>query len=196
MINLIGKTFSVIMIVSFASAMFTGNVERLSSELLSSMNKGVTLCISLLGSMCFWSGVMNVLSENGALKFISKIAEKPLSFIFSKNSLSQQDKELISASFAADFLGLGNAALPFGIRAMKSLTKNSDGIASDDAIMHAVLNTVPIQLIPATLVALSTAHGSKTPFDVIPYIWLCSLIINVMAIIVCKMFSAACERKR
>ena len=196
MINVRGKTFSVIMIMSFVTAAFTGNMERMSLELVNALGEGVTLCISLLGMMCFWSGVMNVLSENGVLNVLSRIIEKPLGFVFGKNSLDKKDKQTISASFAADFLGLGNAALPFGIQAMKSLSKDKNGVATDNAIMHAVLNTVPIQLMPSTLIALRTKHGSVNPFDVIPYIWLCSFVINVFAVAVCKALSKLCNKRR
>jgi spore maturation protein A len=131
---------------------------------------------------------MNVLGNAGFLSIIGKLIEKPLFLIFNKNELTSKDKNNLSVSFAADFLGLGNAALPFGIAAMKSLNKGKE-YATDNAIMHAVLNTVPIQLIPSTLIALRSNNGSKDPFDVIPYIWLCSLIITVFAVITCTTLS-------
>ena len=131
---------------------------------------------------------MNVLGNAGFLSIISKIIEKPLLIIFNKKDLTSKDINNLSISFAADFLGLGNAALPFGIAAMKSLNKGKE-YATDNAIMHAVLNTVPIQLIPSTLIALRSNNGCKDPFDIIPYIWLCSLIITVFAVITCKAFS-------
>ena len=131
---------------------------------------------------------MNVLSKSGFLDILCKTIEKPLYLIFKRNSLTKEDKQNLSASFAADFLGLGNAALPFGIAAMKGLCKNKS-YATDNAIMHAVLNTVPIQLIPSTLIALRSSCGSTNPFDVIPFIWLCSVVITIFAIFTCKIFA-------
>ena len=192
---MLSKTFSFIMLFSFVTAIITGNIQRLSGELIASLSQGVSLCISLLGMMCFWSGIMNVLGKSGFLAVLSKLIEKPLYLIFGKNSLTDNDKSNLSASFAADFLGLGNAALPFGIAAMKGLCKNKD-YATDSAIMHAVLNTVPIQLIPSTLIALRSNHGSKNPFDVIPYIWLCSVIITVFAVITCKIFARLWKKEK
>ena len=96
----------------------------------------------------------------------------------------------LSASISANFLGLGNAALPLGIKAVKGLEKNNlSGSASDAAVLFAVLNTVPFQLIPSTLIALRTKYGSVNPYDVVPYIWICSVLITVFAVIVCKCFS-------
>ncbi len=184
------------MLLSFVTAIFTGNVQRLSFEMLEAISGAVTLCISLLGMMCFWNGIMNVFKECGILNKMSKIVDKPLDWIFGKNNLTSNDKQNLSASFAADFLGLGNAALPFGIAAMKGLSKGKTESASDSAIMHAVLNTVPIQLVPATLIALRSRHGSVNPFDVIPAIWICSVIITVFAVVVCKMLAKISKREK
>ncbi len=185
---MLGKTFAVIMLLSFVTAVVNGNVTRLSFELIEALPDAVNLCISILGMMCFWCGIMNVLKCAGALRTMSLLLKKPMKFIYGSKNLTDNDLQNLSASFAADFLGLGNAALPFGIAAMRSLNKNNRDIASDEAIMHAVINTVPIQLIPATLIALRQQNGSENPFDVVPYIWLCSVIITVFAVAVCKVF--------
>ena len=136
---------------------------------------------------------MNVLKEAGVLKVLGRLLEKPISLIFDKKSLTNADKQNLAASFAADFLGLGNAALPFGITAMKSLC-GKNGYATDNGIMHAVLNTVPIQLVPSTLIALRAKHESCNPTDVIPYIWICSVVITVFAVITCKLLARMWEK--
>ena len=192
---MLSTTFSVIMLLSFITAMLTGNTQRLSVELLKALSDSVTLCVSLLGMMCFWSGIMSVLAKGGVLNVLGKIIQKPLSLIFAKNTLTSDDKQNLSASFAADFLGLGNAALPFGIAAMKGLSKGKS-YATDNAIMHAVLNTVPIQLVPSTLIALRSKHGSLNPFDIIPYIWICSVVITIFAVITCKVFARLWKKEK
>jgi len=193
---MLGKTFSVIMILSFITSIVNGTTKRLSFELIEALPEGVNLCISILGMMCFWCGIMNVLKCAGVLETLAKFLKKPMRFIYGSNRLTDNDLQNISASFAADFLGLGNAALPFGIAAMKSLNKNNKDRASDEAIMHAVINTVPIQLVPATLIALRQQHGSVNPFDVVPYIWLCSVIITAFAVVVCKVFKTFYGKRR
>lgn len=190
---MLGKTFSIIMLMSFVTALFTGNMQRLSFEMIKAAGDGVTLCVTLLGMMCFWSGIMNVLKEAGALNVLGRLLEKPISLVFDKKSLTNADKQNLAASFAADFLGLGNAALPFGIAAMKGLC-GKNGYATDNGIMHAVLNTVPIQLVPSTLIALRVKHESCNPTDVIPYIWLCSVVITVFAVITCKLLARIWEK--
>lgn len=187
---MLSKTFACMIIISFVSAVSTGNLENVSSEFARSLSDAVTLCVSLLGMMCFWSGFMNVLRDSGVLKFVTRFLKPVIRLIFGKYASENENLENLSASVSANFLGLGNAALPFGIKAVKGLEKNNNSSkASDAAILFAVLNTVPFQLIPSTLIAMRTNYGSQNPFDVVPYIWLCSALITVFAIMICKIFS-------
>ena len=187
---MLARTCSAMIIVSFVSAIFTGRLENMSSEFVSSLSDAVTLCISLLGMMCFWSGFMNVLADSGAVKVVSKILKPLLMLIYGKKSLKSENLDNLSACVSANFLGLGNASLPLGIKAVKEFEKdNNTDKAGDSTVMFSVLSTVPFQLIPSTLIAMRTKYGSINPFDVVPYIWLCSCIINVFAVIVCKIFS-------
>lgn len=191
---MLGKTFSIMMLVSFASALITGNMQKMSLELVNSLSKSVELCFSLLGMMCFWNGIMNVIEGNGILEKIERILMPVIKIIYGKNTLSQESALLVSASISANMLGLGNAALPIGISAVKSMQKNKGEVASDEAITFAVMNTVPFQLIPSTLIALRTKHNSSNPFDVVIPIWICSLIITACAVAVCKMLSKMSKR--
>ena len=187
---MLSKTFSVMIIFSFLSAMITGNVENVGRDFVSSLSDAVNLCISLLGMMCFWSGFMNVLHDAGAVKFVSGIFKPFLKLIYGKNSVNEETADNLTASVSANFLGLGNAAMPLGIKAVQGFEKNNKtGVATDGAIMFAVLNTVPFQLLPSTLIALRSKYGSVNPYDVIPYIWMCSVIITLFAVVVCKIMS-------
>ena len=187
---MLSGTFSIMIIASFISAALTGNFERMSSEFALSLSESVSLCISLLGMMCFWSGLMNVLKDTRTLERLSVFLKPLLVFVYGKDALDKETKENLSASVSANFLGLGNAALPLGIKTVKGFERNNKtGRASDSTIMFAVLNTVPFQLVPSTLIAMRTKYGSVNPFDVVPYIWICSFVICAFAIVVCKLFS-------
>ena len=184
------KTFAVMIVVSFFSALVTGNFERMSAEFTSSLADAVSLCFSLLGMMCFWSGFMNVLRQTSLLERLSKILKPLMRIVYGKTALEENNLENLSASVSANFLGLGNAALPIGINVVKNFEKNNKSdSASDSTIMFAVLNTVPFQLVPSTLIAMRSKYGSQNPFDVVPYIWICSVVICIFAVVVCKMFS-------
>ena len=194
---MLGKTFSLMVVVSFVCALFTGNVERMSSQAVTALSDAVGLCISLMGMMCFWNGIMNVLKDSGLVRYLSVLLRPLINFIYGKKDMSDGLLYSISASMCANFLGLGNAALPLGINAMNEFDKKNRnrGTACDGMIMFCVLNTVPFQLIPSTLIAMRSRYGSNNPFDVIVPIWISSLMINVFAVIVCKMLAKSCSRR-
>ncbi len=183
---MIGKVFSVLVISSFIFACATGKLTQTGLSLISGSSDAVTLCISLTGTMCFWSGIMRVLDKAGATKFFAKLTKPLFKLIYSKEAL-ENSLSFISASFAANFLGLGSAALPLGIQTMKSLSQNKNKLCSQsDMATFAVLSTVPIQLIPSTLIALRHAHGSDNPFKIIVPVWICSVITYTFTIILCR----------
>ena len=143
-----------------------------------------------MGTMCFWNGIMKVFDAVSATKVFSKLLKPLLRLIYSEKVLETDACGCICASMAANFFGLGNAALPLGIKAMKSIEKSENSTrAGKDMIMFAVLNTVPFQLVPTALIALRTAHGSKAPFDIILPVWICSAITICFAVFLCKMLS-------
>ena len=191
---MLAKTFSIMIIVSVICSVFTGKIEFLANEVTSSFGNAVSLCINLLGMMCFWSGVMNVLRDAGAVGILSRIFKPFLGLVYGRKFLDKETSENLSLSMSANFLGLGNASLPLGIRAVKGLQKNMFA-ATDSAIMFAVLNTVPFQLLPSTLIAMRSGYGCENPFDVVPYIWICCVIINVFAVVVCKVFGILWREK-
>lgn len=187
---MLGKVFSCMTVISFICAAATGNMQRMSMALASGVGEGVTLCLALMGTMCFWNGIMKVFDAVGATKVFSKLLKPLLRLIYSEKVLENDACGCICASMAANFFGLGNAALPLGIKAMKSIEKSENSTrAGKDMIMFAVLNTVPFQFVPTTLIALRTAHGSKAPFDIILPVWICSAITICFAVFLCKMLS-------
>ncbi len=185
---MLSKTFSAMIIISFVSALFTGNLEKMSNAFATSLVSVTELALTLAISMCFWQGFMNVLKNVGAIDLISRLLKPLIKLIY--GDVDNETADNISASVSANFLGLGNAALPLGIRAMKSFEKHNEScVASNNSVMFAVLNTVPFQLVPTTLIALRSRYGSESPFDVLPAIWVSSVFINVFAVAVCKLLS-------
>lgn len=186
---MLGKTFGVMMLCSFVCAVVNGRLSLMSSAVAESFFEAVELCISLCGMMCFWCGLMNVLKVAGLQKRITKLLKPLIKLVYGKRiAKSEECVENVAMSVSANFLGLGNAALPLGIKAVKSLSKLDEHkqTANHETIMFCVLNTVPFQLVPTTLIALRAKHQSANPFDVVGAIWLCSVMITVFAVIVCK----------
>lgn len=194
---MLGKTFSVMIIISFVCALMTGNIERMSTQAVESLSDAVGLCISLMGMMCFWNGIMNVLKESGIVVCLSTFLRPLVNLIYGKKNITDSILLSVSSSMCANFLGLGNAALPLGIKAMNEYEKvnGNKGTATDGMILFCVLNTVPFQLIPSTLIAMRSRHGSENPFDIIVPIWISSLLINVFAVVVCKLLAKLYHRR-
>ena len=181
----VGKIFGIMVVLAIISALISGNMAEISNAALSGAKDAVTLSISLLGAISLWSGILSVLDKAGVTSFISKISRPILKKIYSNT----QNFDNISLNFSANLLGLGNAALPLGIKAAKDINFKMKTSANDDLIMFSVLNTTPLQLFPTTLIALRSSYGSQNPFDVIMPIWICSVATTVFAIIVCKSFA-------
>lgn len=185
---MIGKVFGIIVVISVLCSVITGNMQLLSDAVIDAVSDAVGVCISMMGIMCLYSGVMRVFENAGVTQIVSKLLRPFLRFVYSKKALENDCLESISTCFAANFLGLGNAALPFGINAVKKLNYNNSCVANKDVIMFAVLNTVPFQLVPTTLIALRKNYNSQDPFDIIFPIWVCSVVTIFFAVILCKLF--------
>ena len=163
--------------ISLVSSLILGNGSALSAAVQQGAQAGVTLAISMAGSICLWSGVGRLMERVGITDMLSRLLKPVLGVLFPS---SRKDRELagcLSSNMCANFLGLGNAATPMGIRAAQRLcahTKN--GVASDELCRLIVLNTASIQLIPANVAALRVAHGCATPFDILPAVWVTSIL--------------------
>lgn len=167
--------FTGCIVLSVFSALLTGNGNALGAAVLQGAQSGVTLAISIGGSLCLWSGVGYVMEKAGITAILSKILSPFLYRLFPSARNDTSLSGSLSANICANFLGLGNAATPMGIAAAQRLAKNTSGVASNELCRLIVLNTASIQLIPATVAALRSANGCTTPFDILPAVWITSL---------------------
>ena len=161
---------------SLACGVLTGHVSHFSVAAMQGAQQGVTLCLSLAGALCLWSGVARVMEESGLGEKLSHLFSPFLSRIFPKTCRDAQARSCLCANFTANLLGLGNAATPLGLKAASRMAKGTGGVASDELCLLVVLNTASIQLIPATVASLRAAAGCETPFDILPAVWLTSLL--------------------
>ena len=181
-------------VISFIFAAVNGRMGEMSESILAKSGEAVELVISICGVMCFWCGMMKVAEKSGLLEKLSKLLAKPLGWLFRGIKRGGRAAGLVAMNIAANVLGLGNASTPLGIAAMKAIAEEegTDGIASDNLIMLAVLNTASLQIIPATAAALRAANGAETPMDILPCVWIVtaySLFIAVFTAKMCAKFS-------
>lgn len=156
-----------IIIFSLVYGISTGRVEAISNAILALPMKGFTLCITLVMSACFWTGIMNIMLESGVIGWVAKALD-PLLRLIMPNLKDEEAKKYISSNIAANMFGLGFAATPSGLKAMKRLKAISleeEHVASDEMITFLVLNTGGVTLIPTSVLAIRQAAGSTNPAD-------------------------------
>ena len=174
-----------ILLVSIVFALLTGNSGALAAAVPQGAQAGITLAISIAGSICLWTGVGKLMEKSGVTAFLAKLLRPVLYRLFPETKKDAVLAGTLSANVCANILGLGNAATPMGIRsALRLKDPNRPELATDSLCRLVVLNTASIQLIPANVAAVRTGLGCATPFDILPAVWitsLCSAAIGLFA---------------
>ncbi len=155
-----------------------GNMAAVSTAAMNGCGQAVQLVISLTGTICLWSGVMRVADRSGLTDAMSRMFRPITRFLFRELSEESPAMKAISMNMAANLLGLGNAATPLGLAAMKELEKENRRApaASQAMVTFVVLNTASLQLLPTTNAYLRLAAGSKEPMEILPAVWLASVL--------------------
>ncbi len=160
--------------LSIFCAALTRQGDALASAALEGAQTGIALGISLAGSLCLWTGVGRLMEAVGVTGMLSRLFFPLLRRVFPS---AKQDPALagsLCANICANFLGLGNAATPMGIRAAQGLRR--DDRATDELCRLIVLNTASIQLIPTNVAAVRSGLGCASPFDILPAVWITSAL--------------------
>ena len=167
--------WAVLVGISVICAAVTGNIRGLSGAVMQGAQRGVTLSISLAGSLCLWAGIGKVMEKLGLTAGLARLLRPGIVRLFPAAAEDSALAASLSANICANFLGWGNAATPPGMEAARRLAARSPQIASDELCRLVVLNTASIQLIPANVAALRSSLGCSTPFDILPAVWITSL---------------------
>lgn len=159
----------------FLYALFSGGLSALSTGILDSAGDAIQLLISISGMLCMWSGFMRIAKDCGLIEKLSRLFAPVLRHLYPDVEPESDAFRYMSMNISANLLGLGNAATPLGLSAMRELKKRSDtDTATDSMITFVVMNTASIQLIPTTVAALRKSYGSQQPFDILVCVWLTS----------------------
>lgn len=179
------------LVLSIICAAATGRMEQLSQAAAEGTDKAVRLLISMTGSMCLWCGLMKIADRSGATGLLSKLFSPVIERLMPDVRRDSAAMRAVSANITANFLGLGNAATPLGIAAMKELHKTNTlkDAPSSSMIVFVVINTASIQLIPSTIAALRQAAGSASPYSILPYVWLSSALALIGGLCAAKLLS-------
>lgn len=192
-----GYIFAGIILLSFFYSILTGKTDILTTQIMESASDAVTLVISLTGMMCLWSGIMKIAEKADLIKIIRKLLSPITSRLFRGLNPSGAAMDAIVMNLSANLLGLGNAATPLGIKAMREMAKeqNCYQVASNEMIMFVVMNTASLQLIPTTTAFLRMQQGAKNPFDILPAVWLSSLTALAVGLTVVKLLGNRRRKK-
>lgn len=176
--------WSFIVIISIICSVLLGNTSNLSNTIIESGASSIELILTMAGIICLWSGIMKIAVESGLTDYVGKLFSpllKPLFPSLDKNSDAFQS---ITMNISANLLGLGNAATPFGLKAMEQLhtLNNKSDTASNEMIIFVVMNTASLQLLPTTLATLRQSYGSSAPFDIIVPVWISSVCALAVAL--------------
>lgn len=163
-------------LISLIFGALTGNLSSLSAAALEGAQSAVELCFTMCGVMCLWTGVMELMDQCALTDKIAALFRPLLRRLLPQASRDSETLAAVSANLSADLLGLGNAATPLGIRAARRMSRGCGGVASDELCLLVVLNTASIQLLPTTLAGVRASFGAADPFDILPCVWLVSLL--------------------
>ena len=170
---------------SIICAAATGRMPQLSASVINGAGNAVTLIIGMTGMMCAWTGLLKIADAGGVTAAIAKILGPAVHRLFPSCKKNSPAVKAMCMNITANLLGLGNAATPLGLAAMKELKKRNPGETADnDMVMFVVINAASIQLIPTFTATLRAQAGSATPFDILPAVWVTSfgaLLVGVTA---------------
>ena len=191
----------IVIIVSIIYSIFSGNIEATNNAVFKSAEEAIQLVITFFGTICLWNGIMEILKETSLMEKISKFLSPIMRFLFPEINKSDKEYEEISMNIIANLLGLGNAATPLGLKAMKTMqekNKNKDYLTNSMA-MFLVVNTAAIQIIPTTVIGIRNSLESKNPTNILFPVWIstiCAAIVGIMVTKICILKSKGVGGKR
>ena len=180
-------------LISLIAGAANGLLDETISAAFESASKSVSTVLSFAGVMCFWTGMLKIAEVSGACEKLQRLLSPIVGRLFP--GTGENAKKYITMNLSANILGMGNAATPMGVKAMRELDEENGTPfhASDAMCMLVVLNTTSFQLIPSTIIALRTAAGSQRPLDIIVPIWIASAVSVVCAVMITKL---VCRMRR
>lgn len=188
-------------LVGVVYAAFTGRLPDVTTAALDSAKEAVTLCITMLGVMSFWMGLMKIAEQAGAISAFTKILRPALRFLFPNLPKEHIVNEYLATNMVANIFGLGWAATPAGLKAMEELQKINEenclrygenehrgrNIATKEMCDFLIINISSLQLVPINIIAYRAQYGSATPTDIMGPAIAATTVGTVVAVIFCKL---------
>lgn len=187
---MINKIWIIFIFLGITYGIITNNIETINLEILNSTKKSLNMILEIFPLMAMWMGLMNIATKSGLLNKISNKIEPILRLIFKEIPKNHESFSLIATNIIANMFGLGNAATPIGIKAMKSLKElnNNSNTASNSMITFLILNTSGLTIIPTTIISLRMLNNSKNPTEIVIACIISTTLSTVAAILIDKIY--------
>lgn len=187
MLNIIWPIF---IIIGCIYAIINGKISDVNNAVFESTNNAIELIITMFGTVCLWNGIMQIASNTSIVKIIMKIIKPIMQIAFPELNENMIAYKEITMNMIANIMGLGNAATPLGLKAMKSLQRenNNKKRLSNSMAMFIIINTASLQIIPTTVIAIRNSLGSENPAVIMIPVWLATFCAAIAAIISAKIF--------
>lgn len=195
MLNII---WVVLLVSGIIIGAFTGNIQAVTDAIMSYADTGVELALGLIGMMSLWLGIMKIAEKSGLILLIGKALRPVMKFLFPEVPEDHPAMGSMVMNISANILGLGNAATPLGIKAMKELQElNEDKeTASNSMCMFLAINTSSVTLIASSVIAYRLSAGSKNPTEIIGPTIIATLASTIAAVIAAKTFEKLAKKKK
>ena len=166
---MLNKMWGFLIVLGICVAALNGRIGNISTAVIDSSREAVSLCITMLGIMSLWTGLMNIAKKAGIIDFLTRAMMPVLKFLFPGVPEGHRANEYIASNMISNMLGLGWAATPAGLKAMKELKElnNQSSTASTDMCTFLIVNISSLQLIPVNIIAYRTQYGSVSPTEII-----------------------------
>lgn len=186
---MINYLWAIFLIIGVVYGIITGN-GNITDTLLTSGSKAIDMILNLVPLMCLWLGTMKIAEVSGLLKLISKKLSKFIKIIFPEIPKDDPAIGYISSNIVMNMLGLGNAATPFGLKAMSELKKlnNNSDVASRSMITFLVINTASVTIVPTTVISLRIMNGSANASEVVGVTIITTFLSTITALLIDRLF--------
>jgi len=187
---MINKIWCFFIIISVIFSLINGNINQLNESIFSSIDNTTEMVIKMFGSMCFWCGIIKIISETSLQEKMKKIIAPMNRKIFKNLDEKSEAYEYISVNMVTNMLGIGNAATPAGLKAVDELekcNKYKDKL-SDEMIIFIAINTASLQIIPTNVIAIRNSLNSENPSGIILGVWFSTVLTFLSIIILTKVY--------
>ena len=178
----------ILLLLATLTGLATGSAHVVGAAALTGAQSAVTLVISMAGAICLWSALAKLMDASGLMQKLTRLLRPILRRLFPAAAKDTQALGFLCANVSANLLGLGNAATPMGINAVKRMQAVSGSSeATDDMCLLIVMNSASLQLVPSTVAALRASLGAQRAFHILPAVWLASFVSVTSGILAARL---------